>query len=105
VGASRLERVREGVLLRTLGATRRQVTVVLAAEYAAFGLLAATVSIGIAMAAGLALTRWVFDAPFALPWAALGGLGLAVVAMTVGLGLAASGPVFRQTPIDVLRTE
>ena len=103
--ASRRERVREGVLLRTLGATRKQVGVVLAAEYAAFGLLAITVSLGLALAAGFGLSRWVFDAPFAVPWAPLGVLGLVVLASTGGLGLGASGPVFRQTPLEVLRGE
>jgi putative ABC transport system permease protein len=105
LGSSRLERVREGVLLRTLGATRRQVVRVLAAEYAALGLLAVTVALGLAVGAGFALTRLVFDATFALPWTPLAGLAAAVLALTVGTGLAASGPVFRQTPLEVLRSE
>jgi putative ABC transport system permease protein len=105
VSASRRERVREGVLLRTLGATRKQVAVVLAAEYTAFGLLAVTVALGLALAAGFGLSRWVFDAVYAVPWAPLGGLALVVLALTVGLGLGASGPVFRQTPLEVLRAE
>jgi putative ABC transport system permease protein len=105
VGASRLERVREGVLLRTLGATHRQVAVVLAAEYSAFGLLAVAMALGLAMAAGLVLTRWVFESPFAVPWVALSGLGGTVLALTLGIGLGASGPVFRQTPLEVLRAE
>ena len=105
VGASRRERVREGVLLRTLGATRRQLAVVLATEYAAFGLLAVTVGVGLSLAAALGLTRWVFDTPFAVPWAALAGLSLAILALSVTLGLAASGPVFQETPLEVLRAE
>jgi putative ABC transport system permease protein len=105
VSASRLERVREGVLLRTLGATRRQVTVVLASEYAAFGLLSVTVAFGLAAGAGLVLTRFVFDAPFALPFAPLGALAATVLALTMGIGLGASGPVFRRTPLEVLRAE
>jgi putative ABC transport system permease protein len=105
LGASRRERVREGVLLRTLGATRRQVAAVLATEYAALGLLAVTVALGLAVAAGFGLTRGVFHAPFALPWAALAGLGLTVVGLTVGVGLGASGPVYGQTPLEVLRAE
>jgi putative ABC transport system permease protein len=105
VGASRLERVREGVLLRTLGATRRQVIVVLAAEYAAFGLLAVAMASSLAIAAGLVLTRWVFESPFAVPWAALFALAATVLTLTLGIGLGASGPVFRQTPLEVLRAE
>jgi putative ABC transport system permease protein len=105
VAASRRERVREGVLLRTLGATQKQVGVVLVAEYVAFGLLAVTVSLSLAVAAGFGLSRWVFEAPFAVPWAPLGGLALAVLALTVAIGLGASGPAFRQTPLEVLRAE
>jgi putative ABC transport system permease protein len=105
VGASRGERVREGVLLRTLGATRRQIVVVLTAEYAAFGLLAVAIASGLALAAGLVLTRWVFESPFAVPWTTLSGLGLSVLALTLGIGLSASGPVFKETPLEVLRAE
>ena len=105
VAASRLERVREGVLLRTLGATRRQVVRILAAEYAALGLLAVTVALGLAVGSGFALTRFLFEAPFALPWSPLAGLGGSVVVLTVGLGLAGSRPVFRQTPVEALRAE
>ncbi len=92
VGASRGERVREGVLLRTLGATRRQIVVVLTAEYAAFGLLAVAIASGLALAAGLVLTRWVFESPFAVPWTALAGLGLSVMALTLGIGLWPAAP-------------
>jgi putative ABC transport system permease protein len=105
LAASRLERVREGVLLRTLGATRRQVVRILAAEYAALGLLAVMVALGLAVAAGFALTRFLFETPFALPWAPLAGLAAAVVALAIAIGLAGSGPVFHQTPIELLRTE
>jgi putative ABC transport system permease protein len=105
VGASRGERVREGALLRTLGATRRQIAVVLTAEYCAFGLLSVVVATGLALTAGRVLTRWVFESPFVVPWIALGSLALSVLALTLGIGLAASGPVFRETPLEVLRAE
>jgi putative ABC transport system permease protein len=105
VAASRRERVREGVLLRSLGATKRQVVRVLAAEYAALGLLAVAVALGLAVGAGSALTLFVFEAPFATPWGPLLGLGLAVLGLTVTLGLAGSGPVFRRTPLELLRAE
>jgi len=105
VAASRGERVREGVLLRTLGATRRQIVVILTAEYISFGVLAVGIASGLALAAGLVLTRFVFASPFAVPWTALGGLLFSVLALTLGIGLSASGPVFRETPLEVLRAE
>ena len=92
-------------MLRTLGATRRQIVVILAAEYAAFGLLAVAIASGLALAAGLVLTRFVFESAFAVPWTALSSLGLSVMALTLGIGLSASGPVFRETPLEVLRAE
>jgi putative ABC transport system permease protein len=105
VAASRYQRVREGALLRTLGATRRQVVRILIAEYASLGLLSVAVASGLALAAGFALTRFVFEARFAVPWTALLALAASVTAMTVVIGLLASGPAFRGTPIEVLRAE
>ena len=77
VSASRLARVREAVLLKTLGATRSQVLRILVAEYTAIGVLATLVSVVLASAAGWALFRWVFKTGFEIPVASLGGLTLA----------------------------
>jgi putative ABC transport system permease protein len=105
VGASRYQRVREGVLLRTLGATRAQVRRVLFTEYAALGVLAALLAIGLAVLTGMALMRWVFEARFALPALPLLGLGFGVVALTLAVGLWGSADVYRRTPVEVLRAE
>ncbi|HUG27920.1 MAG TPA: FtsX-like permease family protein, partial [Gemmatimonadales bacterium] len=45
VATSRYQRIREGVLLKTLGATRAQVLRVMITEYLALGLMAATASV------------------------------------------------------------
>lgn len=105
VGASRYQRVREGVLLRALGATRAQVRRVLFAEYAALGLLAALLAISLAALGGWALVRFTFDARFVLPAAPLAGLGLGVVTLTLLVGLWGSLDVYRRTPVEVLRAE
>jgi putative ABC transport system permease protein len=105
VAASRYQRVREGALLRTLGATRRQVVRILVAEYASLGLVSVGVALGLSLLAGLALTRFVFEARFAIPWTGLAILAASVTAMTVVIGLLASGPAFRGTPVEVLRAE
>ena len=105
VGASRYQRVREGVLLRTLGATRAQIRRVLFAEYAALGLLAAVLAIGLSALGGWALVRFTFDARFVLPALPLAGLGLGVVALTLLVGLWGSADVYRRTPVEVLRAD
>ncbi|HXG44455.1 MAG TPA: FtsX-like permease family protein [Gemmatimonadales bacterium] len=105
LATSRLQRLREAALLKTLGARRRDVIRVMVTEYAALGTLAALVAAGLAAAGGWALVRFVFDVPFALPWTAFGGLALVLVALTVGTGLWSSVEVFRRTPMEVLRAE
>jgi putative ABC transport system permease protein len=105
VGASRYQRVREGVLLRTLGATRSQVRRVLFAEYAALGGLSALLALGLATLGGWALVRFFFESRFAVPLAPLAALGLGVVALTLFVGLWGSADVYRRTPVEVLRAE
>jgi putative ABC transport system permease protein len=103
VTAGRLERIREGALLKTLGATRRQLTRILLAEYTALGLLAGLVGVGLSAGGGWAMVHYVFDLKFALPVLPL----LAVLGVTAALvalvGIAASREVFRRTAMEVLR--
>jgi putative ABC transport system permease protein len=105
VSASRMQRMREAVLLKTLGATRSQVLRILIAEYVALGVLAALASVVLATIAGWALARWVFEAPFHLPAPALAGLTLLLVALTLAVGLWNSGEVLKRAPLAVLREE
>ena len=67
VASSRQQRVREGVLLKALGATRHQVLRVLLAEYLSLGTLSAVAGLALAAVAAWALLRFVFEAPFAMP--------------------------------------
>lgn len=105
VATSRYQRVREGVLLKTLGATRGQVLRVMITEYLALGVLAALASVVLASVAGWALARWVFDQPFALPVLPLGGLAAGLVFVTVTVGLWNSGEILNRTPLEVLRAD
>ncbi len=105
VSASRLSRIREGVLLKTLGATRAQVLRILVAEYAALGVLAALASVVLASAAGWALARWLFKQPFALPALQLGALTLLLLVLTLSVGLWNSAEILKRAPLAVLREE
>jgi putative ABC transport system permease protein len=105
VAGSRSERLREAVLLKTLGATRRQVVTVVVVEYASLGLLAAATGLLLALAGGATLMHFAFEGAAAVPSAPLAALALAIVALTVGLGASGSLEVFRRTPLEVLRSE
>jgi putative ABC transport system permease protein len=105
VSASRMQRMREAVLLKTLGATRAQVLRILISEYVALGVLASIASVVLATVAGWALAKWVFEAPFHLPAPALAGLTLLLVALTLVVGLWNSAEVLKRAPLAVLREE
>lgn len=102
---SRLQRIRESVLLRTLGATRRQVGAILLTEYLALGLLASVAGIGLATAAGWALAKWLFKLDFAVALPPLLWLALGVTVLAGVVGWWASREVFRHTPLEALREE
>lgn len=103
IATSRWQRVREGTLLRTLGATRGQVLQILSIEYAALGLGAAIVAAGLAGGAGWALSKWVFEARFELPLVPMALLALGLVVLTTAVGLWNSLDVLRRPPLEVLR--
>jgi putative ABC transport system permease protein len=105
VSASRMQRIREAVLLKTLGATRSQVVRILVAEYVALGVLAALASVVLASVAAWALAKWIFKAPFALPVLPLGALTLVLVGLTLAVGLWNSAEILKRAPLAVLREE
>jgi putative ABC transport system permease protein len=105
VAASRYQRVREGALLRTLGATRTQLLVILVTEYAVLGALASAVALLLSGLAAFGLVHFIFEGPFALPGPSLLALVLGVMALTVAIGLYGSTEVWRRPPLEVLRTE
>ncbi|MEK6687497.1 MAG: FtsX-like permease family protein, partial [Gemmatimonadota bacterium] len=105
IATTRFQRVREAVLLKTLGAERRQVLMVFLAEYLALGLLSAGMAVGLSTAAGWGLAKFIFETDFAVPFPALGAILLVILALTVGIGLFSSLDILRRTPLEVLRNE
>jgi putative ABC transport system permease protein len=105
VVTGRMQRVREAVLLKTLGATRGQIGTILLTEYAALGLLASLVGAGAAVLAGWSLARWLFDVPFAVPPAELAALAAAVTVIAAVVGVWGSREVFRRTAMEAIREE
>jgi putative ABC transport system permease protein len=105
LATSRFQRIREGALLRTLGATRGQVYRVLLAEYLALGGLAASVALLLACLAAWAVARFLFDSSYSVPLPSMAGLATMVVVLTTVVGLANSRDVVRRAPLEVLREE
>ena len=103
VSASRFQRLRESALLRTIGASRRQVGRILLVEYAALGALAGATGLVLALGGGWGLATWVFDVAYQPAWDWLAGMAVAVPLLTVAFGVAGSRGVRTAPPLEVLR--
>ena len=103
VSATRRERIREGVLLKTLGATRGQIARILLAEYSLLGLMGGLTGMLLSLAGGWAVVRYMFKTPFAPAILPVAGIAAAIVGLTLLIGLLAGRDVFRETPITALR--
>lgn len=103
VAATRRDRLREGVLLKTLGATRGQIGRILLAEYALLGILGSLSGMVLAFGGSWALVTFVFKGTFApaiLPALLIAG---GMTALAVSIGLLTGRDVFRETPMAALR--
>jgi putative ABC transport system permease protein len=103
VSATRRERLREGVLLKVLGATRRQVGRIMLAEYLLLGGLGSLAGVVLSVAGAWALMRFVFKQPFAPAILPALGVALVMVGIAVSIGMLTGRDVFRETPMAALR--
>jgi putative ABC transport system permease protein len=101
----RLQRIRETVLLRTLGATRGQLRGILLVEYTVLGVLAAVTGGGLAVGANLLLAKFMFRTEAVLPPLVLLGCVAGAVAITLITGLVTNRGVASTPPLEVLRQE
>lgn len=105
VRTSKYQRIKESVLLRTLGAKNTQILQISAFEYLFLGLLGSLVGILLALVSSLCLALFVFKEPFSpslIPFLVfLPGITLLVL----GIGLSNIRTVLRSSPLEVLRRE
>ena len=102
----RSQRVRESVLLRTLGATKAQVNRILFAEYLALGTLGAAVGAVLAVSANWALAYFIFEVKWTSPSLLVLAGGWAIVsALTVTTGWLSNRGISDHPPLAVLREE
>ena len=102
---SKYQRIKESVLLRTIGAGQRQILLINATEYLILGTLAAATGIIIALAGSYFLARYQFELAFNIQWLPIIIVFVAVVGTTVLIGLLNSRDVISKSPLEVLRRE
>src|SRR5690606_31205572 len=102
---SKYQRVKESVLLRTMGATRKQVLAITALEYFFLGAIASFTGVLLALGGSWALAEFSFEIPFTPDVTTMVLLMLGVALLTVLMGLATSRGVTQRPPLEMLRKE
>ena len=101
----RFQRIRETVLLRTLGATRRQLVQIQLVEYTILGVLASAVGGALAVVGNLLLAQFIFRISPSVSLPVLAGGTAAVCTVTVLTGLLTNRGITDHPPLEVLRQE
>ncbi|MGD8747847.1 MAG: FtsX-like permease family protein [Balneolaceae bacterium] len=105
VATSRFQRLKESVLLRTIGASKKQIVKILAVEYFFLGILSALTGFILSLGATWLLGYFYFGITFTPNlWVILIGTTI-VTALTIIIGMLNSRSVYKKTPLEVLRLE
>ncbi len=102
---SKYQRLKESILLRTIGASRAQIIKINAIEYTFLGVLSAATGIGIALIASFILTKVQLKLDFDISWWIIISIGLGLILITIIIGMFNSRDVVSNPPLEVLRKE
>jgi len=102
---SKYQRIRESVLLRTMGAGRNQILGINALEYFLLGSLASLTGIVISVVLNMALAQYSFKTVLAPDIMPLLICYLSITTTTVVIGLMNSREVVNKPPLEILRNE
>ncbi len=102
---SKFQRIRESVLLRTIGASRSQILKINAVEYLMIGALSAATGILISVIGSYLLATFQLNLKYQLNWWPIFWVFVLVVGLTVLIGLLNSREVLNKPPLEVLRNE
>jgi putative ABC transport system permease protein len=102
---SKYQRIQESVLLRTLGAGRKQILAITALEYFFLGALAAITGIILSLGASWALAHYTFETKFVPKPIPVLIVFISVCMLTVIIGLLNSRMALQKPPLEILRQE
>jgi putative ABC transport system permease protein len=105
VSNSKFVRMKEYVLLRTIGARTKQISAITLIEYAYLGFFAAMAGLVLSLGAGWLLTFFFFKIQFSVNAVELLLVTLGVISLTVVIGWLNSRSVISTPPLQVLRKE
>jgi len=102
---SKYQRMQESVLLRTLGASRKQIFAITALEYFFLGALASATGILLSLFGSWALAHYSFETSFTPEFLPILIIFISICLLTVIIGLINSRSVLTKPPLEILRQE
>lgn len=103
IAASNQVRSYDSVIMRTLGATRRQILLTQAIEYALLAAVLAIVALGLGLLAGWSVIVQIFEFTWTPDWTVVLGTLAAGTLLTLGIGLLSAIPLMSVRPAHALR--
>lgn len=101
----RLQRIEESGLLKTLGASRKQLLMISLVEYSILGFLACCTGLILSMIAGWILSITVFEIPLAFSGLSILAVVGSVIGITVLVGFLSNRSIYDQSVLAVLSSE
>ncbi len=102
---SKFQRVRESVLLRTMGASKKQIFSINSLEYFFLGSLASLSGILLSLAASWGLAYYTFESTFIPDLLPIVFVYFSITGLTIFIGLMNSRGIVSKPPLEVLRSE
>ena len=103
--SSKHQRVKQGALLRTLGAQSAQILKMIAIEYAVLGFLGAFMGVLLAVLGSTLLAYMLFETAFTPSWVPFFIILPAITVLVFALGVGNSIGIVRNSPLTVLKKE
>ena len=105
IAMTKFQRIYEAAVLKTLGAKRKALLVILLAEYGLLGLVAGLIGALAAIALSFSVARYVLDIPWTFsPALTVTGIA-ATVALVITIGALSSFDVLTRKPLAILRSQ
>ncbi len=105
VASGQRRRIREAVVLKTLGATRAQIRAAWLTEFGMIGLVSGLIAAGVGTLASWAVLRFVMRADWAFEPGVLAMTVLASLVLMLGFGYAGTAAALRAPAAPLLRNE
>ena len=102
---SRFQRIKESVLLRTLGANQNQILKIQGIEYLLLGIMAAITGLSLSVGASWILSVFYFEIPFTPSWNIIFIEFFSLVLLVFIVGLINSRDTVNKPPLEILRLE